>query len=65
MSTFEAIACTALCKALCLLLCRKLENPSYAKPTNPEIIVLKIPILLFLPSENFGKTKYILFFNIW
>ena len=64
MSTFEGIAHTALCKALCLLLYRKLEIPSNAKPTNLEIIVLEIPLLLFLPSENFGKIKSNLFFNI-
>ena len=65
MSTFEFIVHTALCKALCLLLCRKLEIPSNAKPTNPEIIVLKIPLLVFLPLENFGKIKSTSFFNIW
>ena len=46
------MALTALCKALCLLLCKKLEIPSNAKPTKPEIIALKIPLLLFL---TFGK----------
>ena len=59
MSTFEVIVCTALCKALCLLLCRKIEIPPYAKPANPEIMVLKIPILLVLPSKKIGKIKFI------
>ena len=41
------IACTGLQKALCLILCKKLKIPSKAKPTKPEIIVQKIPLLLF------------------
>ena len=49
MSIKMGISLTALCRALCLLWCGKLENPSKAKPINPEIITPKIP-LLFLCS---------------
>ena len=40
MFTLHDIAHTALC----LLLCKKLDIPSKAKPTKPDIIVLKIPL---------------------
>ena len=73
--TLDDIVCTALCKALCLLLCKKLKIPLkakptklkiplIAKPTKPEIIVLKIPLLLYLSSEYFDKIKPTSFFNI-
>ena len=52
MSVLIDIVLTALCKALCLLLCKKLKIPPNAKPTKPEIITLRIPLLLFLPTGN-------------
>ena len=65
ISTYDDIGHTALSKALCLLLCKILNIPSKSNPTKPEIIVLKIPLLLFPPSGNFGKIKSTSFFNIW
>ena len=64
MSVQIDMALTALCRALCLLLCKKLEIPSNAKPTKPEIIVLKIPLLLFHPLGNLGNIKSTSFFSI-
>ena len=62
MSVQIEIALTALCRDLCILLC-KVEVPSNAKPTKPEIIVLKIPLLLFHPLGNLGNIKSTSFFN--
>ena len=55
ISTLDDIVHTALCKVLCLLLCKKLDIPSKVKPTKPDIIVLKIPLLLFYLQEILVK----------
>ena len=71
MSVFIDIALTTLPKPLCLLLCKKLKIPSNAKPTKPEIIALKIPLVPFLPMGNLGTIKctsfliYDVQFYIW
>ena len=36
---------------------QKTETPLKANPIKPEIITLKIPLLFFHPSGNFGKVN--------
>ena len=64
MSVQIDMALTALCRDLCLLLCKKLEIPSNAKPAKPEMMVLKIPLLLCHPSGNLGNIESTSFFSI-
>ena len=64
MSVQIDMALTALCRALCLLLSKKLKISSNAKPTKPEMIVLKIPLLLFHPLGNLGNIKSTSFFSM-
>ena len=58
------MALTALCRALCLLLCKKLNIPLNTKPTKPEIIALKIPLLPSCHLGNLGNIKSTSFFSM-